>query len=343
MQGIVLLERQRVAVRHDLPEAECPPDGVVVRVRACGICGGDLKVYREWNGPFPKFLGGHEFTGEIVRVGSEVSQFRAGDEVIQCFGPHCGQCVNCRNGSYSFCLARRQLTNSGGGFAELVSVVTPEGGAGLFHRPATFSDAMAAACEPASCAISAALRSQPEPGNWAAVVGLGAIGHFICQTLHSMGVKAIGIDVSDNRLNAAAPYCVETINSNRREPVASVLEITGGIGVDRSYEAVGIEATLAATLQMTRVGGVAVLAGVFRHPVASFDPEWIFRRDLTVIGGKGRPLVTTQGQALAIDLIQRGRLHPEVVLTEYPRSQAAEAFAAQNAADCVKAVLMAND
>jgi len=84
---------------------------------------------------------------------------------------------------------------------------------------------------------------------------------------------------------------------------------------------------------------VAVLAGVYRHPVANFDPEWIFRRDLTVIGGKGQPLVTAQGEALAIDFFRRGVLRAEQVVTAFPRSQAAEAFAAQNAAACLKAVL----
>ena len=340
MNGIFLVERERVAVHDDLRNVECPADGVVVRVRACGICGGELKHYRESQGPYPVFMGGHEFTGTVTGVGAEVSEFEVGDEVIQCYGTHCGKCVNCRLGIPSFCLAQRRLTNPGGGFADFVAVVTPAGGAGLFPRPASFSDVVAAACEPAGCAISAALRSRPEPGQWAAVIGLGAIGHFICQTLHSMGVRVIGIDVNANRIRAAQPYCAETIDSTTRDSIMTVREITGGVGADRSFEAVGIEATLAATLQMTRVGGIALLAGVFRHPVANFDPEWIFRRDLTVIGGKGQPRVTAQGEPLAIDFFRRGLIRSEGVVTAFPRSQAAEAFAAQNSHAVLKAVII---
>ncbi|MBM4437175.1 MAG: hypothetical protein FJ029_08080, partial [Actinobacteria bacterium] len=79
--------------------------------------------------------------------------------------------------------------------------------------------------------------------------------------------------------------------------------------------------------------------GVYRHPVAHFDPEWIFRRDLTVIGGKGQPLVTAQGEALAIDFFRRGLIRTDGVVTAFPRSHAAEAFAAQNGAECLKAVI----
>jgi threonine dehydrogenase-like Zn-dependent dehydrogenase len=339
VNGIFLVERERVAVRDELPDAECPPDGVVVRVSACGVCGGDLKRYREFPGPYPMFIRGHEYTGTVVRVGAEAREFAVGDEVIQCYVPHCGTCAHCRLGHPSFCLSGRRLPNPGGGFADFVAAVTPEGGAGLFRKPADFSDVVAAACEPAGCAISAALRSRPEPGQWAAVVGLGPIGHFICQTLHFMGLKVIGIDISANRIRAAEPFCAETVDSTTQDPIATVREITEGLGADRSYEVVGIEATLGAALQMSRVGGIVVLAGVFPHPVESFDPEWIFRRDLTVIGGKGRPLVTARGEALAIDFIRRGLIHPEVAVTEFPRSQAAEAFAAQNAAECLKAVI----
>ncbi|MBM4437320.1 MAG: alcohol dehydrogenase catalytic domain-containing protein, partial [Actinobacteria bacterium] len=259
MNGIFLVERERVAVRDALPAVECPADGVVVRVRACGICGGDLKHYRESQGPFPVFMGGHEFTGTIVRVGTEATGFAVGDEVIQCYGHHCGRCANCRLGHPSFCLDRRRLSNPGGGFADDVAVVTPEGGAGIFRRPAGFSDLVAAACEPAGCAISVALKARPEPGQWAAVLGLGAIGHFICQTLHAIGLRVIGIDLSANRLRAAQPFCAETVDATARDPVATVREITGGLGADCGFEAVGIEATLGVTLQMTRVGGVVVL------------------------------------------------------------------------------------
>ena len=284
-------------------------------------------------------MGGHEFTGTIAGIGTDVSDFAIGDEVIQCYGPHCGRCKNCRNGSPSFRLERRRLPNAGGGFADFVAVLTPDGRAGLFYKPTGFPDVVAAACEPAGCAISASLRGSPEPGHWAAVVGLGAIGHFVCQTLHSMGVHVIGIDVSADRIRAADPFCDEAVDSSACDPVATVFEITAGLGADRSYEAVGISSTQAATLQMTQVGGIAVVEGVFGHPVQEFDPVWIFRRDLTVIGGKGHPLMTAQGEPLAIDFFRRGWRVTEAVVTGFPRSQAPEAFAALNAGACLKAVI----
>ncbi len=157
-----------------------------------------------------------------------------------------------------------------------------------------------------------------------------------------MGVRVIGIDVSENRLHAARPFCRELVNSTLNDPVATVVEITGEIGVDQAYEVVGIEATLTAALQMTRVSGTTVLVGGFGRPMKSFHPEWVFRRDLTLIGAKGRPLQTAQGEAVVLDYIERGIIQPDAVVTGFPRSRADEAFAAQNAAECLKAVLVSD-
>jgi L-iditol 2-dehydrogenase len=341
MQAVFLDAPSSIGVRDSLAAPECPPDGVLLRVRACGICGGDLKPYRYHAGPFPHLIRGHEYAGEVVEVGAEVATFRPGDAVVQCFGNFCGLCTNCRLGSPNFCTGVPRLANAGGGFAELVATRTPAGGCGLFAKPPELSFAHAAVCEPADCAVGAALRGQPEAGQWAAVVGLGAMGHFIAQALHAFGLRVIGIDVSPNRRAAARPFCAEVVDSSALDPVAAVREITGGVGADRAYEVVGIEPTLAAALQMTRMSGVAVLVGVFREPMRQFDPEWLFRRDLTLIAAKGpRPLLTAQGEPLVLDYIARRIIRPETVVTTFPRARAAEAFAAQAASECLKAVIV---
>ena len=114
-------------------------DGVLVRVRACGICGGDLKPYRYHDGPFPRFMGGHEYAGEVVEVGARVEQFRPGDAVVRCFGNVCGLCPNCLVGSPNFCTGVERPTDPGGGFAEFVATSTPPRGCGLFPTPAGLS------------------------------------------------------------------------------------------------------------------------------------------------------------------------------------------------------------
>ena len=341
MRGVYLRDRQQIEVRDVLAEPDCPPDGVLIRLEACGVCGGDLKQYRYYDGPFPRFMGGHEYAGEIVAVGQDVQAFRTGDRVANCFGNFCGQCTNCLLGSPNFCMEAPRPRNAGGGFAKYVARLTPARGCGLFAIPESLPFAHAAVCEPADCAIGATLRGRPEAGHWAAVVGLGAMGHFIAQTLYSLGAKVIGIDVSPNRLAAAKPFCAELVNSSTQDPVAAVREITRGIGADRAYEVVGIEPTFAAALQMTRTSGITVLVGVFREPMRTFDPEWLFRRDLTVIAAKGpRPLTTAQGEATVLDFIERRIIRPETVVTTFPLSEAAEAFAAQASSECLKAVIV---
>lgn len=341
MRGVFLAQRSEIEVRDEVAPPQCPPDGVLIKVRACGICGGDLKPYRYHEGPFPHFMRGHEYSGEVVAVGAAVTAFRPGDAVVRCHGDFCGLCPNCLVGSPNFCTGLPRLDNPGGGFAELLATRTPARGGGLYRKPAELSFEHAAVCEPADCALGAALRGNPQPGHWAAVVGLGAMGHFVAQTLHGMGVRVIGVDVSDNRLKAAAPFCRELVNSGQQDAVAAVKEITGGVGADRSYEVVGIEPTFAAAIQMTRMSGTTILVGVFREPMKQFDPEWLFRRDLTLIAAKGpRPMMTAQGEALVLDYIARGIIRPETVVTAFPMSRAREAFAAQASTECLKAVII---
>jgi L-iditol 2-dehydrogenase len=164
MRAVFLDAPERIGVRDALAPPACPTDGVLLRVRACGICGGDLKPYRHHDGPFPQFMRGHEYAGEVVEVGAEATGFRPGDAVVRCFGDFCGLCTHCRLGSPNFCTGVPRLANAGGGFAELLAARAPAQGSGLFHKPPELSFAHAAVCEPADCAVGAALRGRPEPG-----------------------------------------------------------------------------------------------------------------------------------------------------------------------------------
>src|SRR5262249_57177251 len=85
VKGVFLVARERAAVADALVRPEPPPGGVVLRVRGGGICGGDLKTYRSYAGPFPRFMGGHEYAGEVVRVGAGIAAFRVGDTAVLCF------------------------------------------------------------------------------------------------------------------------------------------------------------------------------------------------------------------------------------------------------------------
>ena len=93
---------------------------------------------------------------------------------------------------------------------------------------------------------------------------------------------------------------------------------------------------------MTRVGGTTVLVGVFGEPMKAFHPEWVFRRDLTVIGAKGRPMMTAQGEAVVLDYIERGIIQPDAAVTEFPHARAAEAFAVRTRPSVLKAVLVSD-
>lgn len=118
-------------------------------------------------------------------------------------------------------------------------------------------------------------------------------------------------------------------------------ELLGGAAKLAPYEAVGVDQAFSAAIRMTRMGGITVLAGVFRKPMESFDPEWLFRRDLTVVAAKGpRPLLTSQGVPLVHEYMARGIIRPEAAVAVYPLARAGEAFRALSAAECLKAVIV---
>ena len=177
-----------------------------------GFAGGDLSRYRHWKGPFPRFMGGHEYSGEIagsaprfLRSRSATRRCSASETSVAC-APTAGWAVR------TFVLRSDRSPRP----------AAVRGVCGCRHAGArvwTFPQAEGALVLARGGCRTGGVRDQRcraraiQPGQWAAVVGLGAIGHFTCQVLCGIGVRVIGIDISDNRLQAAEPYCRETINS----------------------------------------------------------------------------------------------------------------------------------
>ncbi|MEM4643283.1 MAG: alcohol dehydrogenase catalytic domain-containing protein [Candidatus Bathyarchaeia archaeon] len=139
MKRLFISETGRVEVR-EVPDLEIGEDEILVKIKACSICGGDIKIYKGikkgvLKKDLPHPLNGHEWSGEIVKVGSNISDFKVGDRVARCFNNYCGFCINCRLGMPNFCVGIKQQEHSGG-FAEFAKFyIPPNGGKGLFKIP----------------------------------------------------------------------------------------------------------------------------------------------------------------------------------------------------------------
>ncbi len=265
MQALLLTEYRKLELAS-LERPAVGPDDVLVGVRACGICGSDVHGYDGSTGRrIPPLVMGHESAGVVVEVGKNVSSVRPGDHVALDSLLSCGECELCRNGQTNMCAGRRilgvacQEFRQQGAFAEFV--VAPE--KAVFAVPDDLAFEHAALVEPVSVALHAVGRLRIDWGDSAAVVGSGMIGLLVIQALKIAGCgEVIAIDLDEGRLRLAAELgATATINAATCDPVAAVLERTGGRGVDVALEVVGAAQPIATAIGSVRRGGQVGLVG----------------------------------------------------------------------------------
>ncbi len=238
------------------PRIEQPTDAIV-RLTASAICGTDLHMIRgTLSGMKPGTILGHEGVGVVEALGDDVRNFELGDRVVVPSTIACGNCAYCRAGYYSQCdeanpngdeTAFFGGPESAGGFhgmqAEKVRV--PFANVGLVKIPEDVDDDQAILCSDIfPTAWMAAELVEPRPGRTVAVFGAGPVGQLVIASLKHMGVGRIfAVDCIPSRLELARAQGAETINFEEEDPVDALKRLTGGIGVDRAIDAVGVDAT----------------------------------------------------------------------------------------------------
>lgn len=292
----------------DFPEPQPAPDEVLVRIRACGICGSDI---HGWDGSSgrrnPPLIMGHEASGEIVATGPRVTSWRAGDRVTFDSMISCGACRFCREGQTNLCENRRVVGVSPaeykqhGAFAERLAIPARI----LYRLPDALPFEHAAMVEPVSIAIHAIRRTQITPQTTAVVVGSGMIGLLVVQALRWAGAKQIiAIDLADNRLALARQLgATHTINSGKGDAAAEVMRLTDGLGADVSFEVVGYTPTLNLAINVLKRGGACVLVGNLSPKTQDFPMQAVVTKELSLLGSCAS---TGVDYPLCLDLIARG-------------------------------------
>lgn len=327
-------------VVEDVPDPQPSPDGVVLRVSACGICGSDLHSYTHGSWIQPGQIMGHEFSGEVVEVGGEVEGIAEGDRVTALPLVACGRCPRCLEGSSHLCetgLAASIAYGLPGAFAEYLHVPKAVLGGSVFRLPDEVSSTEAALVEPLSVAVHAVKSTSPKPSDVAVVLGLGSIGQNVAQALKALGAaKVIGIDVAPRRLETAAQLGTDVVVHGRdTDPLEAVREIVGpgayGVGAraDIVIETSGVPALLNQAVQMVRPGGTVRVVALYDEPV-SLDVNAIVQKELDFRGSFGY-----RGEfPEAIELIRSGRVRVAPLVTHtFPLERIGEAFEAQMSKD----------
>lgn len=307
MKALVLKEYKQLEVAS-VPDPDVGPEEVLVRVKACGICGSDVHGYDGHTGRrIPPLIMGHEASGVIAEVGSHVKQFRPGDRVTFDSTVYCGQCFYCRRGNINLCDNRNVLGVScgeyrrHGAFAEFVAVPQHI----VYKLPDNLTFEQAALIEAVSIAFHATNRTPMKLGDSVVVVGAGMIGQLVIQTLRQAGCgRLIAIDLDDSKLKMARELGADHgINAKSPDLTAQVLELTEGRGADLSFEVVGASAAFNTAVTSVRKGGAVTLVGNL-SPKVEMPLQHIVTREITLIG-----VCASSGEYPAcIDLMARGRI-----------------------------------
>jgi len=291
----------------DFPEPNPAADEVVVRIRACGICGSDI---HGWDGSTGRrrtpLIMGHEASGEIVATGPRVKAWRAGDRVTFDSTISCGTCRFCASGQINLCENRRVVGVSPveykqhGAFAERLALPDRI----LYRLPDNLPFEQAAMVEPVSIAVHAVQRTKIAPGSTAVVIGSGMIGLLVIQALRWAGAtQVVAVDLADNRLELARKLgATHTVNSGRADVAAEVARITGGLGADTAFEVVGFTPTVNLAIAVLKRGGTCVLVGNLSPQTQDFPLQAVVTKEITLLGS----CASAGEYPLCLDLIARG-------------------------------------
>lgn len=324
--------RQPLAIR-DIPDPACPPDGVIVDVRACGVCRSD---HHSWSGADPVALPhvpGHEFSGIVQEVGPLCRGFRVGDRVTAPFILGCGHCPDCRQGHATIC--NDQITigfGVWGAFAERIAI--PRADFNLVALPESIGFDLAAAmgCRVTTAFQALIVRGGVKPGEWVAVHGSGGVGLAAIMIARAIGARVIATDIRDDALALAKVAGAEiTLNAAKTTNVGdAVRDLTQG-GAHVAMDALGISATFDNSIRSLRKFGRHVQIGM---PVGSHVEvmlpllDIVYARQISIAGSRGMPAA---GFAPLLSLVESGSLDLTPLITR--RIALSEAGAALAALD----------
>jgi len=284
----LLLKEYKVLEMTEMPEPQVGPDDLLVRVKACGICGSDIHGFDGSTGRrVPPLVMGHEASGIVSKIGGNVTQFQVGQRVTFDSTIYCGKCFFCRRGEVSLCDNRQVLGVSPGeyrrhgAFAEYVAVPQRI----TYPIPETLSFEHAAMIEAVSVAVHAVGLTPVKLGDTAVVVGSGMIGLLVVQALRLAGCgRVIAVDLDERRLRLAAELGAEvSINAGQRDVPKAVRDCTSGRGADVAMEVVGNTQGFETALASLRKGGTLTLIGNL-SPKVELPLQSVVTRQIRVLG-----------------------------------------------------------
>jgi alcohol dehydrogenase len=315
MRAVVLDQIGGPLAVREVPEPAVPDGGVLVEVRATGLCRSDWHAWAGHDDITLPHVPGHELAGTVAAVGPGVTRWAEGMRVTVPFAVGCGRCQWCLAGNAQVCPDQRQPGfTDWGSFAGYVAL--PAADANLVEIPAAVSFAAAAAlgCRFATAYRALTGRAALAAGEWVTVVGAGGVGLSAVMIAKALGARVIAVDRQERALAAATALGADHAVRSGPDTAASdtVHELTGG-GAHVALDAVGSEQACADAILSLRRRGRHVQVGLL--PSALGRPRLPMDR---VIGWE-LDLLGSHGMAAAdypamLALIEAGRLRPQALI-----------------------------
>jgi L-iditol 2-dehydrogenase len=311
---------------RDIDEPSPGPGQVKIRVRAAGICGTDLHIYKDEFRSRPPVVLGHEIAGEIAEVAPDILGIQPGMRVTtETYYATCGICMYCRRGQPNLCLNRLSIGSGvNGGFTQYVIVPAKN----IHVLPENIDFQAGALTEPLACVVHGVLTTPTvTPGDVAVIAGPGAIGLLTLQVVKAAGATAImlGTDGDEHRLQLArelgADHAVNVQRESSERLIASITQ--EGLGADVVYECSGAGPAADQLLRLARRRGRYVQIGLFGKPIA-WDMDQVCYKELVVTGSNAS---VPSAWDKALRLLANGTVRTDSLITSsYPVTDWEQAF-----------------
>ncbi len=330
MKAVRMVQVGRPLEDQKVPVPTVGDQAILVRVRAAGICHSDAhyRAGRSPVRPLPMTLG-HEIAGTVEQVGAQVTNVKVGDRVCLHYLVTCGDCYYCSAGNEQFCVKGLMLGHhTDGGYAEYIAVPARN----AIHLPDEIPFEQGATLMCASATSFHALRkSRLEPGETAAIFGVGGLGMSAVQLARAFGALDVyAVDINENKLQLAAQYGAIPINARQVDPVIEIRRLTRGRGVDVALELIGLPQTMRQAVRCLGVMGRAVIAGISDKPLEIDTYHELLGNEVEIIGSNDHLL---QELPLLIEMAHRKVLDTSRVVT---RTAPLEARAINAALDALE-------
>ncbi len=316
MRAVIYDEFAKLPTIEDVPDPTPEKHGVVLRVKATGLCRSD---WHGWMGHDPDIklphVPGHEIAGVIEAVGKDVARWKIGDKVTLPFVCGCGDCPQCISGNHQVCDRQFQPGfTHWGSFAEFVAVNYADINLVGIPNEIDYVAAASLGCRFVTSFRAIVAQGKVSAGQWVAIHGCGGVGLSAIMIASALGANAVAIDIADEKLELARSVgALATINATEsKDVVERVRSVTKG-GAHVSIDALGSPVTCFNSIANLRKRGkhvqIGLMLGDHSHPSVPMDK--VIADELEIIGSHG---IQAYKYSALLEMIKAGKLHPQKLI-----------------------------